>query len=263
VTSSSPPLPVALIGVGEMGGVFARAFLRLGHPVQPVLRSSPIDEIAARLEDPLLALGTVGEADLPAAMAALPDPWRARAGLIQNELLPRDWQSAGLIDPTVAVVWFEKKQGRDVKVIIPSPVAGPAAASVKEALATLDIPAVVVDDRDALEHELIRKNLYILTANIAGIVTGGTVGELWADHRRLASAVAAEVLEIQSYLVGHDLDGDRLVAGMVEAFEADPDHGATGRSAPKRLSRALSHAGEAGIETPWLTAIQHGNASPA
>jgi len=34
-----------------------------------------------------------------------------------------------------------------------------------------------------LLYELVRKNLYILTINIAGLKTGGTVGELWGKHR--------------------------------------------------------------------------------
>ncbi len=34
--------PVVLIGVGEMGGVFARGLLRLGHPVYPVPREQII-----------------------------------------------------------------------------------------------------------------------------------------------------------------------------------------------------------------------------
>ena len=67
--------------------------------------------------------------------------------------------------------------------------------------------------------------------------------------------VVAEVLDIQEYLVGAPIDRERAFAGMVAAFEADPDHGATGRSATRRLERALRHAEEAGIETPTLQAI--------
>ena len=53
----------------------------------------------------------------------------------------------------------------------------------------------------------------------------------------------------------HPLDHDALVAGMVEAFDADPEHGATGRSAPSRLVRALAHADEADLEVPTLRTI--------
>ena len=246
-----------MVGVGEMGGVFGRALLRAGHAVHPVNRSTPMAEVAALLPDPSLALITVGEGDLPAVMTALPVRWRSRAGLVQNELLPRDWDAAGLSDPTVAVVWFEKKPGRDVKVIIPTPIAGPAAPMLVDALGGLGIPAVEVAPGEELEFELVRKNVYILTANIAGLVAGSTVMSLWDDHRDLAERVTAEVLSIQAWLVGHDLDYDLLVEGMVEAFAADPDHGATGRSAPSRLERALGHAADAGLDVPTLMSIQH------
>ena len=102
---------------------------------------------------------------------------------------------------------------------------------------------------------LVAKNLYILTANIAGLRTGGTVAELWDDHHPLATSVASEVLDIQDWLVGHPVDRERTTAGMIEAFRGDPDHGTTGRSAPRRLERAIRHARKAGIDTPVLIEI--------
>ena len=108
---------------------------------------------------------------------------------------------------------------------------------------------------EALIDALVAKNLYILTANIAGLRTGGTVSDLWDDHYELASAVAAEVLDIQDWLVGTPVDRDRATTGMVTAFQGDPDHGTTGRSAPRRLERAIRHARTAGIETPLLVEI--------
>ncbi len=100
------------------------------------------------------------------------------------------------------------------------------------------------------------KNLYILTANIGGLVSGGSVSHLWENHNSLARDVAAEVLMIQEWLVGRALDGEALLAGMLAAFDADPDHGATGRSAPSRLVRALDHAAAAGIDVPVLERIR-------
>lgn len=246
--------PVVLIGVGEMGGVFARALLRAGYPVQPVLRSASLGEAAVVAPDPALVLVTVGEAELAPVLRGLPDVWKTNVGLIQNELLPRDWAPYGIADPTVAPVWFEKKPGRDTKVVTSTPVAGPFAARLADALNGIDLPAHVIAD-DELIDALVVKNLYILTANIAGLRTGGTVSELWSDHNTLARAVASEVLEIQEWLVGDPLDRNASLAGMLEAFAADPEHGTTGRSAPTRLCRALDHAAAAGIAAPVLTEI--------
>ena len=253
--STSAFATAVVIGMGEMGGVFARALLRSGHIVVPVTRETDVAATAAAYPEPDIALITVGEADLPGVLAALPAPWKHRSGMLQNELLPRDWEAAGIANPTVAVVWFEKKPGQDVKVIIPSPIGGPFSSQLVASLATLGIPARETADAADLTAELVTKNLYILTANIGGLRTGGTVDELWNEHRDFAARVADEVLDIQEWLVGAELDRDRHVAGMEAAIAGDPDHKATGRSAPARLARALRHAAEAGIETPQLAAI--------
>jgi ketopantoate reductase len=246
--------PVVIVGIGELGSVFARGLLRRGHPVFPVVRGMSLVEQTARVENPELVLVAVAEHDLEALLAELPSEWRTRAALLQNELVPAIWQPT-VDDPTVAVVWFEKKPGMDVKVLLPTPIYGAAADTLVEALGSIGIPARALTDERELTHELVRKNLYILTTNIAGMRTGGTVGELWRQHRELATRVAGEVLDIQQALTGQELPRERLMAGLVEAFEADPDHKCTGRSAPARLSRALDHARQAGIEAPVLTEI--------
>ena len=248
---------IVIVGVGEMGGVFARAFLSAGHPVYPVVRGQALEAVAAIVPEPGLALITVGEDDLDGVLTGSPGAWGTRIGLIQNELLPRDWTAHGIEAPTVASVWFEKKPGTPVKVIIPTPVAGPAADQVVNALESIDIPATVIPDTE-LVAALVAKNLYILTANIAGLRTGGSVSDVWKD-RTLADSVGSEVLDIQEHLVGAPIDREQAVADMVTAFEADPEHGATGRSALRRLERALRHAEDAGIKTPTLEAIANEN----
>jgi len=247
---------VVVIGVGEMGGVFARGFLRHGHPVMPVTRLTDVAKVADAYPEPELVLVAVGEKELPAVLQSLPMAWRPSVALLQNELLPRDWQQYGLDRATVISVWFEKKKGMDAKVVLPSPVWGPKAATLIEALAALDIPAREVDSLDEMAFELVRKNLYILTTNIAGLVVGGTVSELWSKDRQLARDVVADVLAIQEHLLGEPVAHDRLLAGMVEAFEGDPEHKCMGRSAPARLGRALAIADEAGLAVPHLRAIQ-------
>ena len=245
---------ISLIGVGEMGAVFSHALLRTGHPVFPSLRSTPATDAYQQNPDPGLVLVTVGEDDLHPVLSDVPAAWRSRIGLIQNELLPRDWIRHGIESPTVAVVCFEKNPGRATRVIIPTPVAGPHADLLVDALTSIDIAAEVIPN-EALIDALVAKNLYILTANIAGLRTGGTVAELWDDHHPLATAVASEVLDIQDWLVGHPVNREQATAGMVEAFRGDPDHGTTGRSAPSRLERAIRHARMGGIDTPVLLEI--------
>jgi ketopantoate reductase len=247
--------PVILIGIGEMGSVFARGFLRNGHPVYPVTRQSDMAEIARMLPSPELVLLAVAENDLHAVLEQIPAAWFQRIALLQNELLPGDWQQYGFTQPTVISVWFEKKKGQDVKVLIPSPAYGPQAEVLQQCLGSLDIPVRVLVDENELLFELVLKNLYIVTTNCAGLVTGGTVSELWSQHRELAEAVAREVIQIQESLTGREFPAEKLIAGMLEAFDGDPDHGCTGRSAPARLARALQQADAADLAVPRLREI--------
>jgi ketopantoate reductase len=247
--------PAVIIGVGEMGGVFARGLLRSGYPLYPVTRDMDMQAIANTLPAPELVLVAVAEKDLHPTLDRIPAPWRDRLVLLQNELLPRDWQGYPFTDPTIISVWFEKKRGQDAKVLLASPAYGPRAATLKQALGSLDIPCRVADSFEEMVFELLRKNVYILTTNIAGLETGGNVQALWRDHQPLARAVADEVMDIQATLVDQPLPRERLLAGMVEAFEGDPQHKCMGRSAPARLQRALELADAAGIAAPTLRRI--------
>jgi ketopantoate reductase len=247
--------PVVVIGIGEMGGVFARGLLRAGHPVYPVNRGMDLAEAAGELPDPELVLVAVAENDLHTVLEQLPQVWHARVALLQNELLPRDWEQHGLEQPTVISVWFEKKPGQEAKVLIPSPVYGPHADVLQASLAAIGIPARVLESKAALLFELVLKNVYIVTTNCAGLVTGGSVSELWSEHRELAEAVAREVISIQETLACCSFNADALITGMLAAFDGDPDHKCMGRSAPARLSRALRQAAAAGLAVPRLREI--------
>jgi len=247
--------PVVVIGIGELGSVFARGLLRYGHPVYPISRGMNMIDEARTIPDPELVLLAVAENDLHAALDQIPESWRDKLCLLQNELLPRDWHAHAINDPTVIAVWFEKKKGQDVKVLLPSPIHGPHAEPVQSALAALDIPARTLFDSDELLYELVRKNIYILTINIAGLITGGTVNELWSDHQGLAREIAEEIISIQEWLTDEELPRDRLIEGMLEAFAGDPEHKCLGRTALSRLHRALLHADETGLAAPKLREI--------
>jgi len=245
---------VVVVGLGEMGSVFARGFLRTGYTVHPVIRGVEMQAVADELPQPELVLIAVGEADLHEQLAKVPQAWKDRLVLLQNELLPRDWQQYNL-QPTVISVWFEKKKGQDSKVIIPSPVYGKHAQQVADALASIDIASTVLANADALLHELVLKNVYILTTNIAGLEVGGNVGQLWDEHKDVAESVVIDVIRLQEALTGKTLDQQALIQGMVNAFNGDREHMCMGRSAPARLQRASMLAQENGLSLPTLERI--------
>ncbi|MCA9400026.1 MAG: hypothetical protein KC713_00235 [Candidatus Omnitrophica bacterium] len=247
---------VVVVGAGEMGGVFARGFLKLGYPVVPITRDMDLPGELKQLYYVTSLIVAVGEKDLDEVLEQIPKNFHDRIVLLQNELLPEDWQKHQIPNPTVISVWFEKKQPQDFKVLIPSPVYGPQAKLVGDALAALNIPTKACSSENDLLFELVLKNLYILTVNIAGLQVGGTVEELWKKHEDLARAVADDVLNIQFAMIGKELDRKKLMEGLLKAFEGDWQHKCMGRSAPDRLERALEIAQKNDIAVPQLEKIK-------
>lgn len=249
-----------LIGAGEIGGVLAHGLLKTGHPVFPIGRDTDIE--SALSSRPFLdgLLVAVGEKDLDSVLERIPTAWYDRLVLIQNELLPNDWRQYGIETPTVASIWFEKKPGKPVKPLISSPAHGPKADALVAAMQSLDIPAHRVTDSDAMLEELVIKNVYILTTNIAGLETGGDVEALWNNHQQLARDIAADVIALQEAKVGKTFDHQRLIDGMVKGFDGDPQHQCMGRSASQRLARALSQAEDLNVDMPAIKAVaaKHG-----
>ena len=102
---------VVVVGLGQLGRVFAGGLLRVGRAVVPLNRGDDMAALAQHHPAPELVLVAFAENDLHSVLAALPASWKQRVALIQNELLPRDWLAHGDTDPTVISVWFEKKKG--------------------------------------------------------------------------------------------------------------------------------------------------------
>jgi len=242
--------------MGEMGGVFARGFLKSGYPVIPVTRNMDMDTLATQIDTPELVLIAVAENDLQSILNDLPAAWRTNTVLLQNELLPGNWTKHNLNKPTIISVWFEKKKGQDYKVLIPSPAFGPKAGLLKQSLQSIDIPCRVLKNEAELLHELVLKNIYIITTNVTGLITGGTVSELWSNHEALARAVTNDVIDIQEQLTGRTLNRDLLIKDMLIAFDGDPDHNCMGRSAPARLQRAIDIADSADLAIKKIREIK-------
>ena len=240
--------PVVIIGIGELAGVFARGFLRNGYPVFPITRRMDISVALQTVPDPILVLVAVAEKDFADVLAKIPSKWHDRIGLLQNELLPADWQVYNITNPTVISVWFEKKKRQDYKVLIPSPVYGPGADLIADSLEQLDIPCKRLSSPEALVIELVIKNIFVLTINIAGLETGGTTGALWSEHTELARTVADEVIDLQEWMTGQTFKRDQLMDGLVNGINGDPHHKCTGRSAPDRLKRVIELADTANLK---------------
>ena len=104
--------PIIIIGIGELAGVFARGFLRCGYPVYPITREMDLVQESQKIPSPELVLVAVQENKLHPILEQLPKPWHNKVGLLQNELLPRDWQQhnlKNLLGKTIPQIGHKKR----------------------------------------------------------------------------------------------------------------------------------------------------------
>ncbi len=248
--------PLVIVGLGQLGSLFRDAFEAAGHEVVSVARRSDRAELGRLHPAPGLVLVTVGEDDLDACLTGLPPSWKSRVALVQNELRPGQWLQAGVKEPTVLVVWFERKQGLAPRAVRESVVFGPLAEFLASSLVPLGLVTRLVDE-DALGFELCLKNLYILSLNLCGLACGGTAGELLTEHAQQFARVTHELLSIERALFGGVVLDERALSMELErAILAERGHATAGRSAPRRLERTLAHARRLGLEVPHLSALR-------
>ena len=140
--------PIVIVGLGEIGQLLAGGFLKTGYPVYPVNRGESLNQWHSECFDPELIVLAVGEKDLPTALSAIPNRFKDRVLLLQNELLPTDWERHGIFDPTVLIVWLDKKKGRPSVSVLPNRVGGLHAPLVVNAFKALsDGPLKLDRDR--------------------------------------------------------------------------------------------------------------------
>ena len=119
-------------------------------------------------------------------------------------------------------------------------------------------PCKILSSADELLYELVVKNVFVLTINIAGLVLkeGTTTETLWTDHNDFARSIADEVIEVQEWLSGAAFQRMRLIDGLAEGVYGDPQHKCRGRAAQGRLTRLLDAADEAGLDIPRIRELQ-------
>lgn len=242
--------PIVIIGMGQLASVLATAFLRKGHPVFPVTRNMNIPDEANTLANPQMVVVAVAKKDLKAVLVEIPDQWRSKLVLIQNELLPLDWEAFDIVNPTIMSIWFEKKRGMDYNPVLPTPVFGPLAELIAESLQAMEIPCFLVRSMEDMVAELVVKNVFVLTINICGLVLpeGTTSSMLWEREQDLVMAVADNVIDVQEHITGRKFNRTHLMEGLEKGLSGDPMHKCRGRSARGRLDRILEVADQSGLK---------------
>jgi hypothetical protein len=247
--------PCVVIGIGQVGQVLAMGLLRQGYPVFPMNRGDDPAYFMEALSNPQLVLITVGKENLAAVLAALPESWRAHVALVQNELSPKDWQEAKITNPTLAALWFERRDNGAPRVILPTPLFGPKAGILAEALSAMRLPFRMVGSEDAMIVELALKYLFTLTTMFGGLKTGGSIGVLWNNYRALALAIAEEILSVGELRFGLPLPRQMLLERLTAVFDAAPALIMMRDNALARLEETIEFAQTNHLKVPTLRDI--------
>jgi prephenate dehydrogenase len=67
--------PIVIIGMGEIGGVVSRAFLKAGYPVFPITRGMDISIAVKDIHEPEAVIVAVGEKDFHSVVEQMPSSW--------------------------------------------------------------------------------------------------------------------------------------------------------------------------------------------
>ncbi|WP_053960083.1 hypothetical protein [Sulfobacillus thermosulfidooxidans] len=243
-----------IVGLGQLGRTLGEGLLMQGITVTPILRSTPIDPTL----NPETVIVATGEDDLAGALKRIPQTWKSRPTivLLQNELLPPQWQTQGVSEPTIFVVWFERKPGKLITPLLPSVVFGPQQHIIQSAMDHLGIPCETAADENDILTQLVIKNAYIWTTNISSLFVGPlTTGVLHEKHASLVDSLIKETIAVQEAIIGRSFDLAKISSRVNQALLSDPLHNAGGRSAKRRLERFLAHAHTVGISVPQAQMI--------
>ncbi|MBI5497609.1 MAG: hypothetical protein HY904_21540 [Deltaproteobacteria bacterium] len=243
---------LVVLGLGQLGELFAVAALRHGMRVSPVRRTSPrpLPWNAWARGAPILV--AVAEDALAPSVAELPPERLADVILLQNELFPSTWRTLELRTPTIMVPWFNRKNDQPVQVGPPTRVRGPHAALVRDLHAALRLPCELLSDDTALAAALAGKYAFIVTVNALGLKEDRTVSAWWRADPALVDALLRESAALAALLVDAAV-ADRAYHLARDGVELHQALSARGRSSRARVQRALARAHSRGMR---LTALE-------
>ena len=78
---------------------------------------------------------------------------------------------------------------------------------------------------------------------------------MWQQNQALARGIASDILDIQFKLIGKELNREKLIKKMTEAFSGDWQHKCLGRTALARLERAVFQADQFHLAVKTLREI--------
>jgi len=231
---------LVVLGMGELGALYATAALKLGLTVTPGTRSHAVDWTAVPRDTPVLV--AVGEDAVVPVLRSVPLVHRDNVILLQNELFPQVWKAALVEEPTVMVPWFSKKKGKLVELSRPTLMHGRWAPLLEDLHRTLGIPSTVTGHAAQRDEGLVAKYTFILTINVLGVAKDLTLGTWLQQDAATVHAVLEDARTLGEALLGARVDENTVRTQVLEAFAFLANHPARGRTAAARVQRARAQA---------------------
>ncbi len=247
---------IIVMGLGELGQLYATAALKAGLRVTPLTRSTSREDALANLPPYTPVLVAVGEKDLESAVNSLPATRRDALILLQNELFPSQWERLSK-QPTIMIPWLLKKKGEPLLVARSTPVYGPEAELVETLHQVLGFQAQRLTGEQALRQAVVDKYAFILCVNALGLVRDLTLGEWLASDPAHVAALSREAALLGEKLASTQVDVEQTMREVRAGIEAMGGMRAKGRTAQERVLRALEHAKHWGVAVPALEHAAH------
>ncbi|MEW5848194.1 MAG: hypothetical protein AB2A00_05240 [Myxococcota bacterium] len=253
--STSWPSDLVVVGLGQLGQLYAGGALKLGIRVTPVVRTTPRPLALSALPGHTPILVAVGEDALGGVLEEIPAARRDHVVLLQNELFPSVWRAHGVRSPTVLIPWLSRKKGRPLEVARPTLAYGPHAGLFAAVHGALDLPCEVTTETARMEDGLVAKYTFIITINALGVQEDLTLGAWLRKDPARVDVLAAEAHALGQAQLGRPVPRDDVLRQAREAMAALPDYPARGRTARARIERAVAVAQQRGVHVTELHAL--------
>lgn len=253
---------VIVYGLGELGRLLAGGALRCGYRVLPITRQTNPQSVLDSADATAAIVVAVGESELPDVLTSLPGAARDRVVLLQNELFPDIWLSAGASAPTVMVPWLLQKASLPQIQMQPTPVYGRYADLLAEIHQALGLGAHKLSSEPALEDALAAKYALIVCINALGSIENRTMGQWLHQAPSVVAALTTDATQVAYARFGRAGEAEDHV-GLVlqqvrQAMKTLSSIPSAGRTAKLRVERALSLARRFDVETPALSRVSSG-----
>jgi hypothetical protein len=243
---------LVVVGMGQLNALWAQGALKRGMVVTPVVRRTPRPWSLAHVPLPSPLLIGVGEDGLAALWPDIPQERRAHVVFMQNELFPSTWEGLGVTEPSVMVVWLNRKQDSVPRPGPPTQLFGPHAATLATLHEALGLAYTILPDGNALRGALTAKYGFILTLNALGHHTDRPLGAWCAADRATVDALLEDALRLGARLSGLTQVPDAARTLALQALELHHALPTRGRTAGQRVERAWNWARQHGVEMPAL-----------